>query len=156
MKSPVMYLIANKGLEMSPGKLAAQVAHAAVRSALDLPEIAAAVWLESGETKIVLEARDTEHLLLSQKYIEARGFKTFLVIDEGRTEVPALSATVLGVELVDKAEDKVKATFETFKTYKPSLQLVDVWANANVAAWESQTGRVKESPIPKRRLPFWR
>jgi PTH2 family peptidyl-tRNA hydrolase len=121
MKSPVMYLIANKGLGMSPGKLAAQVAHGAVRAFRFSDTISpstADYWLENGETKIVLEARDAEHLMLAREYIQKRGFRTFLVIDEGRTEVPALSATVLAVELVDKTDENVKSTFETFKTYK--------------------------------------
>ena len=127
MKNPVMYILANKSLDMSAGKLAAQVAHAAVRSAMASGALDTDKWLKNGETKIVLEARDAEHLLLTREYLQARGFKTFLVIDEGRTEVPPLSATALGVELVDKAEENVKFTFETFKTYKDTrTQVVSV------------------------------
>lgn len=119
MKRPVQYLIANKGLGMSPGKLAAQVAHGAVRSALACDPALTSQWLAEGETKIVLEARDTEHLLLAERYIKNRGFNCYLVIDEGRTEIEPLSSTVLAVELVDKEDPYVQMTFETFKTYKP-------------------------------------
>jgi PTH2 family peptidyl-tRNA hydrolase len=126
MKSPVQYLIADKSLGMSAGKLAAQVAHGAVRSAMHSGALDTDKWLKNGETKIVLEARDAGHLRNAQTYIESRGYKTFLVIDEGRTEVPPLSATVLAVELVDKADDHVKMTFETFKTYKPEPSTVQV------------------------------
>jgi PTH2 family peptidyl-tRNA hydrolase len=127
MSNPVMYLIANKGLGMSGGKLAAQCSHAAVRAYIgsahgwksDIdgqPPYQA--WLDQGETKIVLEARDTEHLLSAREYIERAGFKTHLVIDEGRTEVPSHSPTVLGVEVLDKDDEKVKFTFSSFKLYK--------------------------------------
>lgn len=126
MKKPVMYLIANKGLKMSPGKLAAQVAHAAVRAAMESSLDGRDNWFKNGETKIVLQARDTEHLLLSQRYIEGHGIITHLVIDEGRTEVPPLSATVLGVELVDKSDENIQMVFETFSTYKEDKELIPV------------------------------
>jgi PTH2 family peptidyl-tRNA hydrolase len=126
MSKPVMYLIANKGLGMSSGKLAAQVAHAAVRAYTlsipihfeedDVPLVSQ--WLDMGETKIVLEARDTEHLLVAQKYIEDRGICTHLIIDEGRTEIAPHTPTVLGVQVVDKEDENVKFTFSDFKTYK--------------------------------------
>jgi PTH2 family peptidyl-tRNA hydrolase len=124
MSNLVMYLVANKGLGMSGGKLAAQAAHAAVRAALLSLDCdngnpkRATEWLDQGETKIVLEARDTEHLLSVREYIERAGFKTHLVIDEGRTEVPSHSPTVLGVEVLDKDDEKVKFTFSSFKLYK--------------------------------------
>lgn len=126
MNRPVQYLIANKALGMSPGKLAAQVAHAAVRSAMASGAIDVDKWLKNGETKIVLEARDAEHLLMAEHYINNRGFRTFRVIDEGRTEVPPLSATVLGVELVDKVDPYVQQTFETFRTYREEPKPVPI------------------------------
>ncbi len=114
----VQYLIANKALGMSPGKLSAQVAHGAVRSAMASGAIDTDKWLKTGETKIVLEARDEQHLRTAQEYIEKLGIKTFLVLDEGRTEIPPLSATVLASEVVDKSEEKVQQAFGTFKTYR--------------------------------------
>jgi PTH2 family peptidyl-tRNA hydrolase len=126
MANPVMYLIANKGLGMSSGKLAAQVAHAAVRAyVLSIPihfeedeRPLVSQWLDNGETKIVLEARDTEHLLSVREYVQSRGYRTHLVIDEGRTEIAPHTPTVLGVEIVDKDDDNVKFTFSALKTYK--------------------------------------
>lgn len=118
MQRPVMYLIANKGLGMSPGKLSAQVAHAAVRASRLSPNDVVDEWLAKGETKIVLEARDTQHLWIAQRYIERANIGTYLVIDEGRTEIPPMSATVLGCEVVDKVDENVQFAFETFKTYR--------------------------------------
>jgi len=118
MPNPVMYLVANKGLGMSPGKLAAQTAHAAVRAYLTSGLAIRSEWLKLGETKIVLEARDTEHLLSVREYIEKRGYRTYLIIDEGRTEIAPHSPTVLGIEILDKDDPNVKFTFSSLKTYK--------------------------------------
>lgn len=118
MSKPVMYLIASKEPRLSPGKLAAQVSHAAVRAYIDSEQEIAAEWLDNGETKIVLEARDTAHLLSAREYIKSRGLLTSLVIDEGRTEIDPHTPTVIGVVIVDKDDPDVKFTFESFKTYR--------------------------------------
>jgi peptidyl-tRNA hydrolase len=128
MSNPVMYILANKGAGMSAGKLAAQVAHAAVRAYIistDNPEVTD--WLQQGETKIVLECRDDMHLLAAQKYIEGRGYQTYLIVDEGRTEIDPHTPTALGVEIVDKADRDVAFTFSDFKTYKDKVRVtVDI------------------------------
>jgi PTH2 family peptidyl-tRNA hydrolase len=128
-----MYLIANKGLGMSAGKLSAQVAHAAVRAAwMNRNTDVVEEWFSKGETKIVLEARDTQHLWIAQNYIARyAGIESYMVIDEGRTEVPALSATVLGCQIVDKTDERVQFAFETFSTYRdPKPEVVETGAFA--------------------------
>lgn len=116
---PVMYIFANRGLGMSPGKLAAQVAHAAVEAYLvSDPDLVAAWRLGGHYTKLVMLAEDSEQLQTIKTYIEARGFETQLIIDEGRTEIKAFSPTALGVEVVDKDDPHVAATFGEFKTYR--------------------------------------
>jgi len=120
----VMYLFLNRDLHMSTGKAAAQVAHAAVQAyKLSKPELIQA-W-ENGlhYTKLVMLARDFEHLSLIQSYLDRRGFKTELIIDEGMTEVDAHVATALGVEIVDKNDPHVKATFETFSLYRDLVRI---------------------------------
>ena len=118
MNRPVMYIIANQGLRMSSGKLASQVAHAAVRAAVDCHPNQVAEWLEKGETKIVLSARDNDHMLWAERYLQERGFRTWLVIDEGHTEIPPLSPTALAVPPVEKDAEQTKFAFESFKLYK--------------------------------------
>jgi peptidyl-tRNA hydrolase len=131
---PAMYLFINRGLGMSPGKIAAQAGHAAVEATLlSHPDLAPPAqehvrrerlplwraWREGLHyAKYVMEARDTEHILLIDRYLNARGFRTHLVIDEGHTEVPPMSATALGVALVDKDDPHTRATFSSFKLYK--------------------------------------
>lgn len=116
---PVMYIVLNKGAKMSPGKLAAQAAHASVQAYLTSKVSLFNAWQQGGHyTKIILEARDETHLASIERYIRDRGFKTSLIIDEGRTEVEAHTVTALGVEIVDKDDPHVAATFSTFETYK--------------------------------------
>lgn len=118
----VQYLFVNKGLRMSPGKMAAQAAHASVEAYTVSRADLIRHWREGGHyTKLVMEAESETHLLLIQRYIEDRWFKTKLIIDEGRTEVRPHSATALGVEIVDKDDPHAKATFESFRLYRDEL-----------------------------------
>lgn len=116
---PVLYIFLNKGLGMSTGKSAAQASHAAVEAyRLSDPDLIQAWYTGNAYTKLVMEAQDEQHLHTIQKYIEERGFKTKLIIDEGRTEIRPHTATALGVEIVDKDDPHVAASFNSFRTYK--------------------------------------
>jgi peptidyl-tRNA hydrolase len=119
MSNPVMYIFANRGLGMSPPKLAAQVAHAAVEATtISDPKLLSA-WHSGGHyTKIVLLAEDEAQITNIDTYLQERGFKTAPIIDEGRTEIKAFSKTALGVAVVDKDDQHVKDTFSSFKIYK--------------------------------------
>ena len=118
----VQYIILNQGLGMSTGKAAAQAAHAAVRG-YELtqtfgPPTFIADWKKSGHTKIVLAARDTEHLLMIERYLKDRGVTCHLVIDEGRTEIDPHTPTAIGCELLDKDDPDVQFAFGDLKTYR--------------------------------------
>lgn len=116
----VMYIIANRGLNMSPGKLAAQVAHAAVEAyRMSKPEMVQVWYRGNHHTKIVLSADDEQAMSNMEHYLKERGFKVYQVIDEGRTEIKSFSRTAIGVEIVDKDALHVIATFSSMKTYKP-------------------------------------
>lgn len=122
---PVMYLFLNRGLGMSTGKSCAQVAHAACEAQrISDPKLVDA-WNSGGHyTKLVMLAEDAEQLRTFCDYIERRGFKTSLIIDEGRTEIKPFSLTALGVEIVDKDEQHVLDSFGDFKVYprsKPTI-----------------------------------
>lgn len=121
-----MYIVANQGLGMSPGKLAAQVAHAAVKAYALSYSVRVQKWNETGYTKIVLAARDTEHLLSVERYLKEKlpETNTFLVVDEGRTEIDPHTPTALGVEIVDKEDPAVQFAFADLKTYRePKKQI---------------------------------
>ncbi len=117
--NPAMYLFVNKGLGMSTGKTAAQVAHAAVEAykASD-PALVEAWELGKHYKKLVMEAEDHEQITNIRNYLVDRGFYPQVVIDEGYTEIRPFSLTALGVPIVDKDEPHVAATFGNFKLYR--------------------------------------
>jgi peptidyl-tRNA hydrolase len=116
---PVMYLFLNRGLGMSTGKAAAQAAHAAVEAYTISDSKLVGAWESGGHyTKIVFHAEDETQLGNIEQYLNERGFKTRLIIDEGRTEIKPFTKTALGVEIVDKDVPHVLDTFSEFKTYK--------------------------------------
>lgn len=123
-----MYSFINRGLGMTPGKIAAQAQHAAVEAyRISDPNLLADWYLGGHYCKLVMIADDDVHLFTIQRYIEERGFKTKVIIDEGRTEIRPLSVTALGVEVVDRDDPHTAATFGEFKLYKekavvPSLK----------------------------------
>jgi peptidyl-tRNA hydrolase len=120
----VQYLFLNRALEMSVGKSCAQVSHAAVESYRISNISLVRAWLLGGHyTKLVMLARDSEHIHIIQKYIEDRGYKTKLIIDEGLTELEPHQPTALGVEIVDKDDPNVLATFSTFELYREKIKV---------------------------------
>lgn len=124
---PVMYLFLNRDLGMSTGKAAAQIAHAAV-SAFEISDTKMVTeWKLGGHvTKIVLLAEDSHQLHTIDRYLRDREFKTTLIIDEGRTEIEKFSPTALGVEVVDKDDPHVAASFGEFKLYRDKRPEVKV------------------------------
>lgn len=118
---PTLYLFVNRGLGMSPGKIAAQAAHAAVEGFRATPPDSnlLRLWLKGLHyKKIVLLGRDTEHMTNIGIYLDARRFTFVPIIDEGMTEIEPHSFTAIGCALVDKNEPHTAATFSSFDLYK--------------------------------------
>lgn len=115
-----MYIImpSPQTLKMSPGKMAAQAAHAAVEAYRISDHNSQAVnrWDCGGHyKKIVLM---TDDLRTARDYIEERGFRTVPIIDEGHTELSSdLTFTAVGVEILDKDNLHVRETFSAFKLW---------------------------------------
>ena len=124
MANAAMYLFANKGLNLRSGKLASQIAHAAVQAyKLSDPKLVKEWEFGLHYTKLVMQARDAEHLQTIQKYLYDRGFKSHLVIDEGMAEIDPHTPTALGVEIVDRDDPQVAATFSTFELYRDTIKV---------------------------------
>lgn len=121
---PCQYIILNKGAGMSTGKLAAQACHAAVEGVRLSNETSDGqrlvnLWYRGGHyMKLVMEVPDQHALLRAHLYIQARGFKAALIVDEGHTEVAPLTATAVGVEIVDKDWPHARETFSVFSLYR--------------------------------------
>jgi len=117
MIDPAMYIFINDGLGMTKGKIAAQAAHAGVEAYRITPPDSniLRLWYKGGHyKKLVMAARDSVHLLTIERYLNDRGFKTALIIDEGMTEIEAHQPTALGVEVLDKNDPHVEASFCAF------------------------------------------
>ena len=88
----IMYFVVNQDLKkMGAGKIAAQVAHGAVLAWENTPSELRIPWQRNGWAKVVLIASEAELLRLHKLYPHI----SFLIEDQGRTQIPSGSITVL-------------------------------------------------------------
>lgn len=108
----VQYFLVNSDVKMSKGKVAAQVAHAETLFMFDLWHISHNGlgdehyewfnrWFHDGSmTKIVLKAKEEDLRRISEEC------QSYVVIDEGRTEVPFGTMTVVALFPMPKSKAK--------------------------------------------------
>ena len=105
-----MVIVVRADLGMSPGKMSAQVAHAAVTcvqfAQSKMPKEFDA-WYREGQRKVVLKTEGLAELRELEKKARSLRLPTALIEDAGMTELPPGTATVLGIgpgpgPLVDK------------------------------------------------------
>ncbi len=151
-----MYIFINEGLGMSPGKIAAQASHAAVEAYKLSSDYMIDGWERTGTTKLVMSGRDAEHLRTIHDYLTRQNFLCHLVIDEGRTEIPSHSITALGVEIVEREDEKVKFAFSDFQTMKAPaapdkfepIQIGGAATPCNSHVWEMlRAGEIRKSDV---------
>lgn len=95
-----MVIVVRKDIKLSPGKLAAQVAHAAVNCAFlakRRDQDSFDSWYEEGQKKVVVKVKDLAELFQIKSAAEAAGLVTSLITDAGHTELPPGTITCLGV-----------------------------------------------------------
>ncbi len=90
-------IVVNISLNMPPGKMAAQVAHASVAALLKAASRTQMEWLSVGMPKIVLGGSEAAEL--SRLFSEAKNaaIPACLVHDAGKTVVPEGTVTCLGI-----------------------------------------------------------
>ncbi|XP_041360743.1 probable peptidyl-tRNA hydrolase 2 isoform X2 [Gigantopelta aegis] len=113
-----MVFVVNCQLEMGVGKIAAQVAHAALnlhRKLLSNQQTYGQMllsWEQYGETKIVLKGENSAQLADLAAVAAASEVPYYIVEDAGKTQIAPGSTTVLGimgkVEAVDQITGKLK------------------------------------------------
>lgn len=95
-----LVVVTRSDLRLSAGKIAVQVAHAAVTCSVVSKKRDPDTfreWYGEGQKKVVLKAPDLKALYELKAHAEDVGLITSLVQDAGLTEIPAGTVTVLGI-----------------------------------------------------------
>lgn len=95
-----MVFVVNHELKMGKGKIAAQVAHAAVKATLSCGERDPALldaWFKTGQKKICVKGESAQHLESLSLEGNNRGIMANKIHDAGHTQIPAGSFTVLAL-----------------------------------------------------------
>lgn len=106
-------IIVRDDLKLTRGKLAAQVAHAAVTASEYASEQARREWKHSGQKKVVLRVPRLQDLFELKELAREANLPTALITDAGLTEVPPGTITALGIgpapeEQIDKITKNLK------------------------------------------------
>ena len=97
MKDYKQCIIIREDLKLSKGKLATQVAHAAVSAAEKAGKSALDEWKIGGQKKVVLKVSKLQDLYELKEIAERQGLPTALISDAGHTQIPAGTVTALGI-----------------------------------------------------------
>jgi PTH2 family peptidyl-tRNA hydrolase len=95
-----MVIVTRSDLKLSPGKLAAQVAHAAVACALDTKKDNSKwfhKWQTEGAKKAVVKVDSEKAFYSLKEKAEELKLVAHIISDAGQTEIPAGTKTVLGI-----------------------------------------------------------
>ena len=106
-------IVTRDDLKLSKGKLAVQVAHAAVSASDFAHKKVKEAWIKDGQKKVVLRSPVLSDLFMLKDLAHREGLSTALITDAGLTQVPPGTITVLGIgpgpeDKIDKIVGKLK------------------------------------------------
>ena len=106
-------IVTRDDLKLTKGKLAVQVAHAAVTASDFADKKERESWIRAGQKKVVLKVATLKDLFLLKEMARREGLSTALITDAGLTQIAPGTITVLGigpapVEKLDKVVGKLK------------------------------------------------
>jgi len=90
-------IVARGDVGMSPGKLAAQVAHASLSAYEKADDAAIREWKRGGQKKVVLKSNDERTLFELKETAEAAGLPAAIVRDAGHTQLEPGTVTALAI-----------------------------------------------------------
>lgn len=90
-------ILVRTDLNLSPGKLAAQVAHASVNAFNSTSPLTRKSWLDEGHRKIVLQVADSDALTHYFTHAKQAGLPVSLVVDFGLTELAPNTPTTVAI-----------------------------------------------------------
>ncbi len=109
-------IVVRADLKMGKGKLAAQVAHAAVScvlKALEQKREWVTEWLRQGQKKVVLKVDSLSELLRIYEQAKSQGLPVVIIEDAGRTQLEPGTITCVGIgpapaDKIDKVTGRLK------------------------------------------------
>lgn len=167
-------IIARKDLNMSPGKLAAQVSHASIAFLLEKilwgsKEVALCIiWITGAETKVVCRAKNKDDLLRAVEAAKELGMEEykdyFLIYDACRTELekesPEGTLTCIGFRPMEAEEiiplrDIFALTVEKRCLAFHLFFVIEIESAIQILKWRGRTNLRKNFQFfPKYTLPF--
>ena len=109
-------IVVRRDLGMGTGKIAAQVAHAAVMAAVKTKDRKPEwfeQWFSMGQAKVVVKVTSMDELVGVRKRAESLHLPVVQVQDSGLTQIPPGTSTCIGIgpapsDLVDKVTSDLK------------------------------------------------
>lgn len=109
-------IVVRKELGMGTGKLAAQVAHAAVM-AVEITKMRNFhwfnYWFKTGQAKVVVKVQNLAEIVEIRKHAESLHLAVAVIQDSGLTQIPPGTVTCIGIGpgpsgLIDKVTNHLK------------------------------------------------
>ena len=90
-------ILVRDDLKLPKGKMAAQVAHAAVQAVMNSDKSTVKEWADEGMAKIVLKVKDEKEMISLMQKAKDAGLKTAMITDAGRTVIAPGTRTCVGI-----------------------------------------------------------
>ena len=101
-------IVVRKDLKLGAGKIASQVAHAAIGTMKNVDADAVNEWESEGSKKVVLKVGSLQEFKQIESKLKKVNIPYFLVKDAGLTQLKAGIATALGIGPIEEKEiDKI-------------------------------------------------
>ncbi len=100
-----MVIAVRRDLDLGKGKIAAQVAHAAVSCALKAEKYEKKLfkqWIKEGQKKVVIRVENQKALFELKGKVEIMGLVNEVITDAGHTQIEPGTVTCLGIGPVEE------------------------------------------------------